>query len=137
MLGKHVGVTDGAVGIPVVELDDVIGAEMLRRRVGGNGVADNRDEVVAGEVGRSEAVLRVVGVHGIGEAVSEHRPVPTVDRDRVLRDGLADERAIFKLAHPRLEIVTQAKCLIRAVLGNVWPEYRAKGWTDIRATGTQ
>ena len=102
MLGVHVGGTDSSVGIVVVELDDVIWAEVLGRRVAADLVVHNGDEAAAGEVGRWQTVLGVVGVHGISEAASEHRPVTPVDRDRVLGDRLADEGAYLEAGAPAI-----------------------------------
>jgi hypothetical protein len=111
MLCVHVRGADGPVGIVAVELDDVVGAEVLSCRVAADGIADDCGELVAGEVCRWKAVFGVVGVHWIGEAISEHCPVTPVDSDRILCDRVADEGAVLELAHPRLEIVSHRSFL--------------------------
>jgi hypothetical protein len=50
----------GPVAIAVWEVDDVIGAEVLGRRVAADGVADDGDELAAREVRRRQAVVRLV-----------------------------------------------------------------------------
>src|SRR2546422_7842067 len=87
---------------------------MVRCRVAADSFTDDGDEIVAGEVRRRQPVLGVVGVHWISEAASEHRPVTPVDRDRIPDDGLTDKGAILESAHPRFEIVRQAKRLTNA-----------------------
>src|SRR5258706_16217261 len=76
---------------------------MLRCRETADRLAHDADEIVAGEVRCWHAVLRVIGVDGIREAIGEHLPVTTVDRHRVLDDSLADRGAVFELTNSGFE----------------------------------
>src|SRR6266511_2020783 len=79
-------------------------AEVLSCRVSAERAADDADELVAGEVRCWQAVLGVVDVHGLREAIGEHLPVGTVNRHRVLDDALTDVRAVFEPANSGFEI---------------------------------
>src|SRR3984885_1353602 len=104
VLGVHVGVADGPVGIAGVELDDVVGADVLGGGEPVEGGRDPRHQVRAGDGGGGGAAAGEVGVDGVGETAGEHGPVAPVDADRVPDHLLADLRAVFDLADAGFEV---------------------------------
>src|SRR6202020_825793 len=109
VLREHGRVADGPVRVGLVELDDVVRAEVLG---GGEAVehrADPGGELSGGQVRGRGAQLGEVGVHGVGEDAGEHLPVPAVDGQGVADDLLADLGAVFEPADACFEVSAHAQ----------------------------